>query len=530
MGGIGLHGIVASRREEVGMAIEIRVDGQTVVVDDASATLLDVLRWQVGSTAAKDGCAPQGQCGCCTVLVDGQPRVSCVTPVRRIDGREVVTADGLPDEEKVAWADALLATGGSQCGFCTPGIVCRLAAAEHKGIAADDPKIHNALAAHLCRCTGWQTIVEAYAQKVSGVSVTVSPSSAAAQRASLEGGVDQRVGAAVVFGAGGFSADTIPSGALFAVPDGSNGWVVAETLTEARSASGKVQGRRTTASPEPPLELPDGEWVRTLRTHWVEPAFLETETVWCEPGGVPSSPVANGGAFGAKTDPSLGEAARALADRHTRPVVVVLSREDSVRMGAKRPPVAGGVRADGTGVLRVAQTDGLAELIHRVAPSLEVEEVEVVGPPTSASIRGAGWTEALALVASVSEPNGDGADEVVLPDGGRARVRVADEQVHVVVDAGSPLDETTLRSYVIGAVHMGLGLVRSERLTVDADGTVHDLTIRSFGVLRSSDMPHVEVEIEPSDGAPVPVGDAVFAATVLSAWRSAGWPPVWGTD
>src|SRR5690606_9262563 len=115
---------------------------------------------RLGVVAVKDGCSPQGQCGCCTVLVDGAPRVACVTPLRRVAGRRVTTADGLPAGERDRWADAFTATGASQCGFCTPGIVVRLAAlAGRAGPAADHAAVDRALAAHLCRCTGWRTIL-----------------------------------------------------------------------------------------------------------------------------------------------------------------------------------------------------------------------------------------------------------------------------------------------------------------------------------------------------------------------------------
>ena len=96
-------------------------------------------------------------------------RVACVTPVRRLEGREVTTLDGLPDDARRRWADALVATGGSQCGFCTPGIVMRLAALggrgtggpAHRRTGPHAERIAGSLLAHLCRCTGWQTIEEA---------------------------------------------------------------------------------------------------------------------------------------------------------------------------------------------------------------------------------------------------------------------------------------------------------------------------------------------------------------------------------
>jgi hypothetical protein len=83
------------------------------------------------------------------------------------------------------------------------------------------------------------------------------------------------------------------------VPDGRGGWAVGGSLAEARAAAGKVQGRRSTVDAAPPLELPPGDWAATVRTSWCEPGYLEPDASWCEPGGEPSSPLANGGAFGA---------------------------------------------------------------------------------------------------------------------------------------------------------------------------------------------------------------------------------------
>jgi aerobic-type carbon monoxide dehydrogenase small subunit (CoxS/CutS family) len=144
-------------------ALQLTDDGRQVVVADTAGTLLDALRDHLGVRSPKDGCSPQGQCGCCTVLVDGAPRVACVTPVRRVAGRSITTADGLPASEREAWADAFCATGASQCGFCTPGIIVRLAGLRAKDPDADDAVVGRALAAHLCRCTGWRTIHEAWA-------------------------------------------------------------------------------------------------------------------------------------------------------------------------------------------------------------------------------------------------------------------------------------------------------------------------------------------------------------------------------
>ena len=142
---------------------EIVVDGAAVVVTDEGLTLLDVLRDQLGVRSVKDGCSPQGQCGCCTVLVDGQPRVACVTPARRVRDRVITTLEGLDSDVRDRWASAFAATGGSQCGFCTPGIICRFAGLHAKGVDhTDRAAAARALAAHLCRCTGWQPILDAW--------------------------------------------------------------------------------------------------------------------------------------------------------------------------------------------------------------------------------------------------------------------------------------------------------------------------------------------------------------------------------
>ena len=130
----------------------------------------------------------------------------------------------------------------------------------------------------------------------------------AAVRAAIEGGVHQRVGADVAAGAGGFADDTAPREALVVVPSVS-GWAVGPTVAAARAASGKTQGRRSTVALGWPLDVPDGEWALTLRTTWVEPAYLETDASWCRPGETPADPVANGGAFGGKASSPVADTA-----------------------------------------------------------------------------------------------------------------------------------------------------------------------------------------------------------------------------
>jgi hypothetical protein len=422
------------------------------------------------------------------------------------------------------WTHAFAATGASQCGFCTPGIIMRLASLEASAVG-NEKVVGRALLAHLCRCTGWRTIFEACALVGGGANAEGPSRARAATRAGIEGGVPQRVGADVAAGAGGFADDTAPRDALVAVPS-SSGWAVGPTVAAARAASGKTQGRRSTVALGWPLEVPEGEWALTLRTTWVEPAYLETDASWCRPGSTPADPVANGGAFGGKTTSPLADTARALADEHDRPVRALWSREDTVRWGPKRPPIAAGVRADGSGVVRVVRTTGISAAIASVAPSFEVEEVDVAGPPTSAAVRAAGWAEAAILLAGL---RGDPDVEITAPSGAHATATVTDELIRINVSCGDPLDEVVLRSYCIGAAHMALGWVTSEGISIDGNGEPQDLTIRSFGILRATEMPPVDVEIEHSDGPAVNGSDAVFAAVAAAAWIAQGCPQDWPT-
>ncbi len=503
-----------------GDVVQFTLNGSQVQAP-AGGSLLDALRESLGVRSVKDGCSPQGQCGCCTVWIDGQPRVACVTQVGRVAGRDVTTIEGLPSA--ATWAASFVEHGGSQCGFCTPGILMRAAALdEHRRTRPDD--VRRAMLAHLCRCTGWQTVVEAVTAVDAPHRSSVDPA-ASAVRAALEGGVPQAVGPDIALGGGGFADDRAPTEALVALRGADGEWVVGETLAEARQLSGKVQGRRTTVPLTWPLDVPEGDWVRTLRTTWVEPAYLEPDASWCLPGGEPASAHGNGGAFGGKLAAEVEVVARRLADEHGRPVRVIATREDVVRLGPKRPPIAAGVAADGSGLIEVVRTDGIVEAIESIAPRLEVHQADVDGPPTSTALRGAGWVEAAVLLGSL----GDGPTwTVTAPNGATASVVIdADGSVAVRVRCGIALDPVVLRSYCIGAVHMALGWVRSEGLAVDEHGVPADLTIRSFGILRASDTPHIDVEIEDDDGEPVNGSDAVFAAAALAAWAATGWHPTW---
>ncbi|MGZ8528140.1 MAG: (2Fe-2S)-binding protein [Candidatus Limnocylindrales bacterium] len=132
--------------------------------------LLDVLREDLGLTGTKEGCG-EGECGACTVLVDGEVVDSCLVPLCQVDGRTVKTVEGLaadapPDGPGAGLGPlqrAFLETGGAQCGICTPGMLIAGKAFLASGLAPTDAAIREAIAGNLCRCTGYTKIVEAIA-------------------------------------------------------------------------------------------------------------------------------------------------------------------------------------------------------------------------------------------------------------------------------------------------------------------------------------------------------------------------------
>ena len=125
------------------------------------ARLLDVLREQFDVISPKNGCQPLGQCGCCTVLVNGRPMVSCVVSVEKVEGKSVITLEGFDEAEAALLAECFSAAGGLQCGFCIPGIAVRAKALIDKNPACSRDEIRRALMPHLCRCTGYKKIEDA---------------------------------------------------------------------------------------------------------------------------------------------------------------------------------------------------------------------------------------------------------------------------------------------------------------------------------------------------------------------------------
>ena len=143
-----------------GAPIELRSPG--------GRRLLDVLREDLGLTGTKEGCG-EGECGACSVLLEGEPVNSCLVPVAQVAGRHVRTVEGLArDGELSPLQTAFLETGGAQCGICTPGMLMAAEAFLASSTPATDEAIREAIAGNLCRCTGYTKIIEAIARAADG--------------------------------------------------------------------------------------------------------------------------------------------------------------------------------------------------------------------------------------------------------------------------------------------------------------------------------------------------------------------------
>jgi len=148
--------------------VTLELNGEPRTVDDVSPwkRLLDVLREDLRLTGTKEGCG-EGECGACTVMLDGEAVNSCLVAVGQCHGRQVTTVEGLAKGDVLhAVQRALVACGGAQCGICTPGIaVCAAHVVDRGLVGSDDQtaraKVRELLAGNICRCTGYQLIVDA---------------------------------------------------------------------------------------------------------------------------------------------------------------------------------------------------------------------------------------------------------------------------------------------------------------------------------------------------------------------------------
>ena len=386
----------------------------------------------------------------------------------RIAGRE--------RSARAARANAASALPGSSCDSTRCG--------PRGATPSDVDKVERALLAHLCRCTGWRTIIDAWGVRrrptrpprdLDGPRV----------RATHRRGAPQRVGPEVALGGGGFADDTAPADVLVAVPDGTGGWVVGDTLSEARRARGEDAGaayHRRRRSIRWPCPTVTGR--SRCRRRGSSRRTSSLDASWCAPGGEPSSPLANGGAFGGKVaSPSWPRRASSRIGTIARCACCSPRRHRAARSEAPTDRRRRRSATVGASCAWPAPRHRRGDHVVRAGGSRSRRSTSparhVVGRCA------AGWAEAALLLAGGRRRE---------PTRVRRRRRTVRSPRHTsttvactcACGAGDPLDEVVLRSYCIGAAHMALGWVTSEGIAVADDGESLDLTIRSFGVLRPS--------------------------------------------
>ena len=154
--------IANNPHQQTSRRVALQVNGHEVTVSAEHPHLLAALRDELDITSPKDGCSPSGQCGCCTVMIDGKVVVSCQQSLEKVAGKSVVTLEGLEQDERESYANAFAACGGLQCGFCIPGIVMRAKGQiDKKGAALTKADMSRHLGANLCRCTGYVKVLDA---------------------------------------------------------------------------------------------------------------------------------------------------------------------------------------------------------------------------------------------------------------------------------------------------------------------------------------------------------------------------------
>ena len=168
--------------------LSFQLNGESRTVEyEEGMHLLDVLRDECGVTSPKDGCAPQGACGCCTVMVEGRAVLSCLRKPESVEGASVTTLEGVPEGKRRVLAEAFVREGGLQCGYCTPGIAARVVSLLDRTPNVSEEQVRKALNGHICRCTGYQRIVDSVLTAAEAWETETLPGSKGPRRADVFG-------------------------------------------------------------------------------------------------------------------------------------------------------------------------------------------------------------------------------------------------------------------------------------------------------------------------------------------------------
>ncbi len=343
------------------MSVEFTLNGEKRQVEPAEGeSLLTTLRERCDTTSPKDGCSPQGQCGCCLALIDGKPKVTCATPTAKAAGKEIITLEGISDEERELTAKAFVAAAGLQCGFCIPGIALR---AKHLIDKNPDPtraEIAKAIDVHLCRCTGYVKIVDAIELLAKARRGEAIPEPV------TDGGVGKSLqryrGLDLVLGDRPYVADMKREGMLYGVlvlSDHARARVVSIDTSKAEALPG-VHAVATAA------DVPGERWYGLLYADW--PGFVAIgEEVRCV-GDVVAAVAAE--------DLFTAEAAAALIEVEYEVLEAVLDPERSIEAGA---PQVNPAKPNAMGHSLIARgnvDEALAGSAHQVSGTFRTQRIE----------------------------------------------------------------------------------------------------------------------------------------------------------
>ncbi|MBW2463182.1 MAG: molybdopterin-dependent oxidoreductase, partial [Deltaproteobacteria bacterium] len=343
------------------MSVEFTLNGEKRQVEPAEGeSLLTTLRERCDTTSPKDGCSPQGQCGCCLALIDGKPKVTCATPAAKAAGKEIITLEGLSDEERELTAKAFVAAAGLQCGFCIPGIALRAKHLIDKNPEPSRAEIAKAIDVHLCRCTGYVKIVDAIELLAKARRGEPIPEPV------TEGGVGKSLqryrGLDLVLGDRPYVADMKREGMLYGVlvlSDHARARVLSIDTSKAEALPG-VHAVATAA------DVPGERWYGLLYADW--PGFVAIgEEVRC---------VGDVVAAVAAVDLFTAEAAAALVEVQYEVLEPVLDAERSIEAGA---PQVNPAKPNAMGHSLIARgnvDEALAASAHQVTGTFRTQRIE----------------------------------------------------------------------------------------------------------------------------------------------------------
>ncbi|WP_319241704.1 selenium-dependent xanthine dehydrogenase [uncultured Propionivibrio sp.] len=286
---------------------------------EPTQSLLEILRTQFKIISVKSACAPQGQCGACLALIDGVPRTSCSLAMGKIEGKKILTLEGVSEEERALYAQAFQKAAGMQCGFCTPGLVLRIKWLTDRARPMSRQEIAEALNGHVCRCTGYVKIIDAveliYAAKHGG-----QPLDAPAEQGRVGDPLGRYQGMALALGQRPFVADLdVPGllhGALTLSPH-ARARVISIDTSKAAALPGVI--RVATAK-----DVPGDRWVGLIYKDW--PCFVAEGEEVRYVGDVLA-------AVAAET-PQIARAAAKLVEVVYEPLPPVLDPAEAIRPGA----------------------------------------------------------------------------------------------------------------------------------------------------------------------------------------------------